>query len=292
MAPINSNKLMAMEKSCSKAVFLEGLSILLRIISNILKDPANPKYRSFKLENKTIKEKVLCITGMKEFLLDLGFVEASGSMNLTANVLLNDLRIYLDLVQSRHDQLLKDNVPVAPAPGPSKRTVSKDPPASRPTFHGKFSGSRKINLPRSSHPFLANIDGILQQVLTYEDAALQEFGRSLIPLEKLREETLQRMRLIQKKSQSDPVYEDLFIFVFTEWFQRSFFTWINKVACSVCGSQIGTRQTSYIEKGIRVEEIFCCNRPSKFYRYNDIATLLVTRQVGGRVLTYILNYPI
>lgn len=279
MAPIN-NKLMVMEKSCSKPVFLEGLSIILKLLQNILSDPVNPKYRSFKLENKTIKEKVLCISGMKEFLLNLGFVESSGSMNLTANVLLNDLRINRDLVQAKHDQLSKNNVAVAPAPGPSYPKDSKAKPPSRPTFHGKYSGSRKIALPRSSHPFLANIDGILQQVLGYEDVALQEFGRSLIPLEKLREETLRRMRVIQKKSRSDPVYEDLFMVVFTEWFQRSFFTWINKVACAVCGSQTGTSQTSYIEKGIRVEEIFCCNRPSKFYRYNDIATLLVTRQVG------------
>lgn len=232
------------------------------------------------MDNKTIKEKVLSIVGMKQFLIEVGFVESSGSLNLGDNVLLNDLRIVRDAIQSRHDLLLKGEVPTPPAaiPGPSKVH-----PPSRPRFHGKYSGIPKVNLKPSAHPFLQHIDSILQQVLSYEDAALQEFGRSLVPAEKLRLEALERLRVMQKMglSPDPPVYDDIFLVVFTEWFSHSFFTWINKVACKVCGSQEGTRQSpSYVENGVRVEEIFCCGQPSKFYRYNDIATLLVTRQVS------------
>lgn len=225
----------------------------------------------------------MSIKGMKQFLLDLGFVEASGSFNLSQNVLINDLRIMRDTIKNRHDLLLKGNVPEPPmaTPGPSKVQIP-----GRPRFNGKYSCTRKVTLECSTHPFLSTIDGILQQVLSYEDAALQEFGRSLIPVEKLRLEALERMRVLQKSlsvkdGSQDPVYEDVLLIVFTEWFNRSFFTWVNKVPCKVCGSIEGTRQSpSYVENGIRVEEIFCCGQPSKFYRYNDIATLLVTRQVG------------
>lgn len=285
MAPIPTGQLLAMEKTCSKDAFLGGLSIIIKLLNNIISDPGNPKYRSFKLENKTIKEKVLSISGMTEFLTSLGFVESSGSMNLSDNVLINDLRMNRDIVQTKHDTLLKEpvTIPEIPTPGPSKAPIHVTP--GRPTFHGKYSGSPKIHLQPSTHPFLAQIDGILQQVLSYEDAALKDFGRSLIPVEKLRLETLERMRVMQKRVKSDnagqdPVYDDIFLIVFTEWFSRHFFTWINKVPCKVCGSQVGTRPSpSYVDKGVRVEEIFCCGQPSKFYRYNDIATLLVTRQV-------------
>lgn len=282
MTRISTSRLEGMEKATQKSVFLDGLVVVLKLLSNILKEPANPKYRSFKLENKTIKEKVLSITGMKEFLVELGFVESAGALNLSGSVLINDLRIIRDQIQERHDLLLRPSRSCATEmtgdnskPGPSKI------PLSRPQFKGKLTKPKKMTWEPSSHPFLANIDGILQQVLTYEDKELQEFGRSLIPVEKLREETLERMRAIQKKTRTDPVYEDLFLVVLVEWFNRSFFTWINKMPCKVCGSQVGTRQSSYVERGVRVEEIFCCNQPTKFFRYNDIATLLVTRMVSG-----------
>lgn len=286
MPPVNYDMLSAMEKSCSKEKFLGGLEILLKLLTNIINDPSNSKYRSFKLENKTIKEKVLCISGMHDFLKGLGFVESSGTMTLNDTVLINDIRMSRDSIQSRYDALKKGGA--TGAADVVKAGPSKIPVEGRPKFHGKFSGNA-IKYPgdSSSHPFLVNIDELLNQVLSYEDTALREFGRSLIPEEKLKMETLGRMRIIQKAIKSgnkkeEPVYEDLFIVVLTEWFNRSFFTWVNNVPCQVCGSEIGTRQTSYVENGIRVEEIFCCNRPTKFYRYNDIATLLVTRKVRKR----------
>lgn len=288
MPAIPTSQLLAMEKSCSRDAFLGGLAILIKLLNNVIEQPGNPKYRSFKLENKTIKEKVLSILGMKEFIIQLGFVESSGCLNLGDKVLINDLRINRDLIQTRHVAVLKGTVPDkdTPTPGPSKLQDPVTRPG-RPTFHGKHSRIPTVTLERSSHPFLANIDAILQQVLGYEDEALKEFGRSLIPVEKLRLETIERLRVMQKNIRSgtgtgqDPVYDDIFLVVFTEWFSRRFFTWVNKVPCKVCGSQVGTRPSpSYVEQGVRVEEIFCCGQPSKFYRYNDIATLLVTRQVS------------
>lgn len=291
MPPINRELLAVMEKSSPKAKFLSGLEIVLKLLGNIINDPSNSKYRSFKLENKTIKEKILSIAGMHDLLLGLGFVESSGSMNLDDRALINDIRHSRDFIQSRYDELLKGN---SPSPdevaGPSKLPLE-----GRPRFNGKYSGNTlKYPGDGSSHPFLINIDVMLNQVLSYEDTALHAFGRSLIPEEKLKLETLERMRMIQKAIKSgtkkeDPVYEDLFISVLVEWFNRSFFTWVNKVPCQVCGSETGTRQTSYMENGVRVEEIFCCNRPTKFYRYNDISKLLVTRKVKSLDILFYLT---
>lgn len=281
MPPVNLDKFTVMEKSCSKGKFLVGIEIVLKLLTNIINDPSNSKYRSFKLENKSIKEKLLSISGMRDFLQGLGFVESSGTMNLNETVLINEIRKSRDFIQSRYDILLKSSSTDVAQAGPSKSSIE-----GRPKFHGKYSGNI-VKYPGdgySSNSFLANIDALLNQVLSYEDTALQKFGRSLIPEEKLKLKALERMRSIQKEikagsEKDEPAYEDLFIGVLVEWFNRSFFTWINKVPCQVCGSEVGTRQTSYIENGVRVEEIFCCNRPTKFYRYNDIATLLVTRKV-------------
>lgn len=283
MAPISTDKFLAMEKSHSRESFVEGLAIVVKLLSNIIADPTNTKYRSFRLENKTIKDKVLSIVGMKDYLISIGFIEAAGSLILSDKVLIKDLRVTRDYIQSRHDNPLpvkaySPNASPVPVPGPSKNI----PPA-RPRYHGRYSGSPRVNLEPSNNSFIANINSLVRQVLSYEDKALQEFGRSLVPTEKLREETIKRLRMMQKKdpTRSDLVYEDVFLVVFTEWFNRCFFTWVNAVPCKVCGATTGTRQSpSYIENGIRVEEIFCCGQPSKFYRYNDIATLLVTRQVG------------
>lgn len=293
MAPIATSQLMDMKKRCPRNVLLQGLAIVLKLLSNVIENPGIAKYRSFKLENKTIKEKVLSIPGMQQFLVDLGFLESYGSLTLDERVLMNDLRVNRGVIQTTHDALLESST--------SQQDISHVPidvPGRRPRFHGGYSGSPKVSIEKSSHPFLSNIDQMLHQVLSYEDTALQDFGRSLIPVEKLRQQTLERMRMQQKSLLStrgqDPVYEDLFLVVFTEWFSRTFFSWVNKVTCKVCASQVGGRSSGYVENGVRVEEIFCCGQPSKFYRYNDIATLLVTRQVSkvgiGLTLTSIRWY--
>ncbi len=48
-------------------------STLLKILSNILQDPSEPKYRSLKVENAAIKSKVLACPGGREMLLASGF---------------------------------------------------------------------------------------------------------------------------------------------------------------------------------------------------------------------------
>mmetsp|Transcript_18144 Transcript_18144/g.46430 ORF Transcript_18144/g.46430 Transcript_18144/m.46430 type:complete len:239 (+) Transcript_18144:2-718(+) len=50
-----------------------AFSTVARILKNVLNDPTEPKFRSIKADNKTLKEKVLTCRGGREFLLAAGF---------------------------------------------------------------------------------------------------------------------------------------------------------------------------------------------------------------------------
>lgn len=55
--------------------YIESVTILLKILDNVIREPQNDKYRTIRLENKIIKEKLLCLNGVREFLEKIGFVE-------------------------------------------------------------------------------------------------------------------------------------------------------------------------------------------------------------------------
>lgn len=60
--------------------FTTGCTILLKLLDNVIRDPNNAKFRSIRLENRTIAEKLLAVPGMMECLLGIGFerVNADG----------------------------------------------------------------------------------------------------------------------------------------------------------------------------------------------------------------------
>lgn len=286
MPAIDGLALLQMEKKCEQQAFLEGVAIVLKLLNNIIQDPNNVKYRTFKLENKTIREKVLVIEGMKEYLLEMGFVERTGTLHLSQSVLINNIIKYRDVLQARHDYLLQCK-PGTSAPSKSADITHKN--IKRPRFQGVITKQLKY-AGTDTHPFLLEMTNLLNNVLQFEDEDLQAFGKSLIPVAKLSNETQERMRAIQKEiasgrsAQPEPYFEDIFVVSLVNWFQQSFFTWVNSVSCQQCGGVDKAKRGSTEENGTRIETAFCCNKLTKFYRYNEIAKLLVTR----RVIDYII----
>lgn len=59
----------------SKSCYIDGLEILIKLISNVISFPSDAKFRKIRKENKTIREKLLSLKGMTELLLDIGFTE-------------------------------------------------------------------------------------------------------------------------------------------------------------------------------------------------------------------------
>lgn len=48
-------------------------------ISSILNNPTEPKYKTIKSDNATLKAKLFCITEMQEILIELGFYQVKVS---------------------------------------------------------------------------------------------------------------------------------------------------------------------------------------------------------------------
>lgn len=63
--------------------YIESVTILLRILNNIIFDPQNDKYRTIRLENQIIKEKLLSLNGVRELLEKIGFVEVRNCHHLS-----------------------------------------------------------------------------------------------------------------------------------------------------------------------------------------------------------------
>lgn len=57
------------------ALYIDSVQILLRILDNVIREPQNNKYRTIRLENKIIKEKLLNLNGVRELLQKMGFIE-------------------------------------------------------------------------------------------------------------------------------------------------------------------------------------------------------------------------
>lgn len=62
-------------EDATNAKYIESVTILLKILDNVIREPQNDKYRTIRLENKIIKEKLLCLDGVRAFLEKIGFVE-------------------------------------------------------------------------------------------------------------------------------------------------------------------------------------------------------------------------
>lgn len=63
-------------------------------------------------------------------------------------------------------------------------------------------------------------------------------------------------------------------------FNEDFFTWGAEVPCQVCGIKENSSENSFVEIidfHTKLEKRICCGKLSNFYRYNDMAKLLVTR---------------
>ncbi|XP_055304059.1 peptide-N(4)-(N-acetyl-beta-glucosaminyl)asparagine amidase [Sitodiplosis mosellana] len=275
--------------------YIESVTILLKILDNVIREPQNDKYRTIRLENKIIKEKLLCLNGVRAFLEKIGFVEVNGALNLPTNVLIATIRKYRDQLNERFEVIKNGTNDSIPLSQPAK--ISAKPSGSsvgaikrRPTKIVPLKPYReRINFEKVvpfQNAFLQNLEFRSDEVMQYEDDRLQYYGRRMIPIRTLTENTIKNMRAVQKeqykqplnKEIKDPSFDDWLLVELTKWFNESFFEWVNTLPCKVCGQDDARTKGSQVENDTRVEVLYCCNTQTKFYRYNDVAQLLLTRK--------------
>lgn len=88
MSTINRQSVIQLEEHQNIDVYTNGVNILLKLLDNVIREPHNLKYRKIRLENASIKEKVLCLPGARELLHHIGFEEVGELRSRNYNRLL------------------------------------------------------------------------------------------------------------------------------------------------------------------------------------------------------------
>ncbi|XP_069675697.1 peptide-N(4)-(N-acetyl-beta-glucosaminyl)asparagine amidase isoform X2 [Periplaneta americana] len=247
-----------------KEVYLETTSLLLKLVDNIINNPTNPKYRSIRLDNPTVVNKLLSAVGAMECLFQMGFEEADDSLVLPPTVSIENLKLLRNEISARRSGYGK---------GAESRTAAQD-------LHKQI----------PQQPFLQRVRNDFAAVLRCEDKALQCKARALIPVRDLEIAAERSMRSLQKavksgqNKESDVDIQELVLLELLFWFKNSFFSWVDSPECSKCNGPtkfVGHRIIPDNGKqSYRNEMYVCelCQAQTLFPRYSDPEKLLETRR--------------
>uniref|UniRef100_A0A182R7C5 Peptide-N(4)-(N-acetyl-beta-glucosaminyl)asparagine amidase n=1 Tax=Anopheles funestus TaxID=62324 RepID=A0A182R7C5_ANOFN len=223
MAALNQALVLALESN-PKESYVVAAETLLRLLDNIIREPQNAKYRTVRIDNQSIREKLLSVNGMKQLMLAIGFIEANGTLTVPSNVLLANLRRYREFIHERKE-LVKNpakekdiniapsitcsrsttttatNIPLEQTAAKSKPEMVLQPSGSNATGQQQQRQTEAPCVIKSSRPFLARIEFprvvqgtntllrqlelLSDQVMQYEDELLLASGKNLIPIDTL-----------------------------------------------------------------------------------------------------------
>lgn len=146
---------------------------------------------------------------------------------------------------------------------------------------------QSIHFQPFNNSYLQQLETSSDMVMQYEDERLLRCGRELIPIDRLNENAVKKLRLIQKEivSKRAPIdaetcLQDLILCELVRWFNEEFFTWVNSLPCKKCGNEDVPTKGSCVENGVRVEVWWNCEKKkilSKlirhfFHRHTHAAT--------------------
>lgn len=252
-----------------KTSYVKGVTIYLKLISNIIENPKDEKYRRFKKTNQRISSELLSADGMEQLLLDSGFEADNDEFVLRRGGLgaINELKKFRDFFQKRLEFVNQSptNLKTADARATVKGAIEKiaaKPKAEQVKIVVNKPFHERIRFPQTlgtSNNFLHQLEQLSDSVMQYEDSLLQKSALQLVPAERLKLNALEKMRKIQKLiksktiSEAEPALDDLILEELAAWFKNYFFTWINAMPCKVCKNintdAVGTR----LDNGVRIE---------------------------------------
>jgi len=92
-----------------KESFIAAASILIKFATNVLNQPAEPKFRKIRLGNKQVMEKLLPVSGGMECLFAMGFEESEDRdfLCLPQTCDLSVIRDICSEIEREHDRVLK-----------------------------------------------------------------------------------------------------------------------------------------------------------------------------------------
>lgn len=270
MAPPYDKNLVFLAKNNSLSVYEKCISIMRKLLDNIIQDPSNSKFRSFRIENKTIKDNLLAAKGVEDVLYCIGFQKSEAEFFLPEKADINILlqwKVFLNYEHNDDGSIQDDD---------------KNVPLPTHSYLERIAFPRRLS---SLNPFLNNLENLSDHVMQYEDFGLKEYAKTIIPIEDLTSKAADNLFQIQEamtqgkiSKTKEPCIRDLLLIELTKWFNEEFFEWVNTIPCKVCGKDDYPQKNQRFENGNRVEVGFCCGVETKFTRFNDIADLLVSRK--------------
>uniref|UniRef100_A0A1A9WWJ9 Peptide-N(4)-(N-acetyl-beta-glucosaminyl)asparagine amidase n=1 Tax=Glossina brevipalpis TaxID=37001 RepID=A0A1A9WWJ9_9MUSC len=282
--------------------YLEAVRILLVLLDNVITHPHEQKYRIIRLENKTIKEKLLALQGFNQLLKAIGFQRLTNEYLLPEDAPLERIKEYRDILHKRREFWLHDYQHES---NETSNDVVKSHSLKNKNMmdlENKICGleatrpyKARITYPRvlqTRNQFLQSLELFSDAVMQYEDEKLLSFGLKLIPIDDLTQKASEKLLRFQEAANNtttttenqstsgykEPCIRDLILVELVNWFKNDFFEWVNNVPCKICGSEEPNLRRTQKEDDLRVEVNICCGQETKFYRYNDIAQLLVSRK--------------
>ena len=266
---INLDLAARLEKN-SKSSYVKGITIFLKLLSNIIDNPQEEKFRRFKKSNQRISSEVLSVDGMEDLILETGFELEKDEFVLRRGGLgvVNKLKTFrdfylkrLEIVKQNPSTLKSSKDDKTTSKGAIQKVLSPVKKATPVKITASKSYHDRIRFPQTlqtNNNFLKQLEQLSDSVLQYEDVLLQTSALQLIPTEKFKQNALEKLRKIQKLIKSnviteEPSLDDLVLEELAAWFKNDFFTWINAMPCKTCYNSntdaVGTR----MEKGVRIE---------------------------------------
>ncbi|CAG9800040.1 unnamed protein product [Chironomus riparius] len=300
-----TNKL---EKS-PKTVYIGSVTICLKLLDNIIKNPKEEKFRKFKKSNPKIANEMLILEGIEELFLDIGFELDTNEFVLRRGGLgvINKLKIYRDFLQKRLEHIRNnDSASIKPSSSSAVNKISSKGAIQKPSIEKpkdllapiknqvapiKITACKpfqqRISFPqclKTNNAFLRQLEQLSDSVMQYEDEELKKSALRIMPVEKFKLNAIENLRKFQKLikqkeiTDDEPPLDDFILEELAAWFKNDFFTWVNSMDCKVCKGETIANGTKTIGN-VRVEQYFCnkCQVTTEFPRYNDIEKLLVTR---------------
>jgi len=258
--------------------------ILGKLLSNVVSDPNNPKYRQIKLANKTIEEKLLPASGAFEILFSVGFEEADDKLILPLDANIKTIEKFRDAIRD----IDKDPKAVTK---PAETASANPTPATLPTTAAAPSSAMfQPGLQTSEREFYSKLINCLNHMKSYEDKTAQAKALSVMPVEKLRRAAKAKFEAVQRSNPSvtPDLQSDLLLLEMKEWFKTDFFSWVDSPSCPTCRSSTQSSgmcsptPEEQIDGAGRVEGYTCtqCNRHVRFPRYHSKPEKLLETRRG------------
>lgn len=274
--------------------FLEASRLLLAYADNILRNPAEEKYRLIRIGNPAFSTRLLPVRGAVECLFEMGFQEGETHLIFPKEASIEQLRKIRDLIAGERSSRLNESNQIH-RPGSSEAVASTQAAAhqlSRPADPVRAPAQQRLETSLvQSLEMAANMLKVLQSnfehVLVYEDPSLQQKALASIPLQQLKGKAQKKLAQATRLDKGAHVNEDDFLLLeLLNWFKNDFFHWVNSLPCSRCGGQTEQKSDKLTPtdddlrwNASRVENHYCnqCQFCNRFPRYNNPEKLLETR---------------